>query len=65
MNESLILKISQALTLILGTAFTSFNLFSFTVVKNGYYFKDTNQYWLAFGITLLVTNYLIKNWKKL
>jgi uncharacterized ion transporter superfamily protein YfcC len=65
MNKSLILKISQALTLVLGVAFTSFNLFSFTVVKNGYYFKDANQYWLAFGVMLLAANYLIKNWKKL
>jgi len=65
MDKSLILKISQALTLVLGTAFTSFNLLSFTVTKNGYYFKDANQYWLAFGVTLLAANYLIKNWKKL
>ena len=65
MNKTLILKISQALTLILGVAFTSFNLISFTVVKNGYYYKDANQYWLAFGLTLLAANYLIKNWNKL
>ena len=65
MDKSLILKISQALTLIIGAAFTSFNLISFTVVKNGYYFKDANQYWLAFGVMLLTANYLIKNWKKL
>ena len=65
MNKALILKISQATTLVIGLAFTSFNLFSFTVVKSGYYFKDTNQYWLAFGVSLLAINYLIKNWKKL
>lgn len=65
MKNALILKISQATTLVVGLAFTSFNLFSFTVVKNGYYFKDTNQYWLAFGVSLLAANYLIKNWKKL
>jgi len=65
MNKALILKISQATTLVIGLAFTSFNLFSFTVVKSGYYFKDANQYWLAFGVSLLAINYLIKNWKKL
>ena len=65
MNKTLILKISQAATLVTGLAFTSFNLFSFTVVKSGYYFKDANQYWLAFGVSLLAINYLIKNWKKL
>lgn len=65
MNKTLILKISQAATLVTGLAFTSFNLFSFTVVKSGYYFKDANQYWLAFGVSLLAISYLIKNWKKL
>jgi len=65
MDKSLILKISQAATLVTGLAFTSFNLISFTVVKNGYYFKDDNQYWLAFGVSLLAINYLIKNWKNL
>lgn len=65
MDKTLILKISQATTLVLGAAFTSFNLFSFTVAKNGYYFKDDNQYWLALGVSLLAVNYLIKNWKKL
>ena len=65
MNKSLILKISQAITLVVGIAFTSYNLISFTVVKSGYYFKDANQYWLAFGMSLLAINYLIKNWKNL
>lgn len=65
MDKTLILKISQALTLILGVAFTSFNLMSFTVVKHGYYFKDANQFWLAFGVSLLAAHYLVKNWKKL
>lgn len=65
MDKALILKTSQALTLVLGTAFTSFNLISFTVGKSGYYFKDNNQYWLAFGVSLLAVNYLIKNWKKM
>ncbi len=65
MDKTLVLKISQAVALITGIAFTSFNLFSFTVVKSGYYFKDTNQYWLAFGVSLLAINYLIKNWNKL
>ncbi|GMR15882.1 MAG: hypothetical protein BMS9Abin31_0176 [Gammaproteobacteria bacterium] len=65
MDKTLILKISQAITLVTGLAFTSFNLFSFTVVKSGYYFKDNNQYWLAFGVSLLAIYYLIKNWKNL
>jgi|LGVF01.2.fsa_nt_gb uncharacterized ion transporter superfamily protein YfcC len=65
MNKSLILKVSQATSLILGVAFTSFNLISFTVVKNGYYFKDDNQYWLALGVSLLAVNYVMRNWKKM
>ena len=65
MDKILILKISQAVSLILGVAFTSFNLISFTVVKNGYYFKDDKQYWLALGVSLLAVNYLIKNWKNM
>lgn len=64
MNKTLILKITQSITLITGLAFTSFNLFAFTVVKSGYYYKDENQYWLAFGVSMLAVTYLIKNWKK-
>ncbi len=65
MDKTLILKIVQAITLITGLAFTSFNLFAFTVVKSGYYYKDANQYWLALGVSLLAINYLVKNWNKL
>jgi len=65
MDKSLILKIAQAASLVIGVALTGFNLISFTVVKNGYYFKDDNQYWLALGLSLLAVNYVIKNWNKM
>jgi len=61
----LILKISQAISLLIGVIFTSYNLFSLKVVKNGYYYNDDNQLWLAFGLSFLTITYLIRNWNKL
>ncbi|MCK5722084.1 MAG: hypothetical protein KAI84_06060 [Gammaproteobacteria bacterium] len=68
MNQELkilILKISQAISLLIGVIFTSYNLFSLKVVKNGYYYNDDNQLWLAFGLCFLTITYLIRNWNKL
>ena len=63
--QSLVLKVTQVIMLLTGVALTSFNLFSFKVVKNGYYFNDANQTWLAVGITAIAVFYVIKNWEKL
>lgn len=58
-------KIIQVTTLLVGIAFTTYNLTSFKVDKFGYFFNDDNQIWLAFGLTCLALYYVIKNWKKL
>ncbi len=63
--QDLALKLTQVITFLLGVAFTTYNLFSFKIAKNGYYFNDDNQIWLAFGISSLAAAYLIKNRKKL
>jgi len=63
--QALILKISHVVTLLLGVAFTTYNLFSFKVSKGAYYFQDENQTWLAVGATAIAVSYIIKNWKKL
>ena len=63
--QVLVLKVVQVATLLTGVAFTAYNLFSFKVVKNGYYFQDQNQTWLAFGVTAIAISYIIKNWKNL
>lgn len=51
--------------LLTGVSFTTYNLFSFKVVKNGYYYIDDNQTWLAVGVTAMAISYVIKNWNKL
>lgn len=63
--QTLALKITQTITFLAGVLFTTYNLFSFKVVKNGYYFKDENQTWLAVGVCLLAAAYVIKNWNKI
>ena len=63
--QALALKLVQVIALLTGTAFTAYNIFSFKVVKNGYYFQDDNQTWLAVGVTLIAASYIIKNWKTL
>ncbi len=68
MNQELkilILKISQAISLLIGVIFTSYNLFSLKVIEKGYYYHDDNQLWLAFGLSFLTITYLIRNWNKL
>ncbi len=63
--QVLALKITQVVMLLVGVAFTTFNLFSFKVGTKGYYFQDTNQTWLAVGVTAITIAYIIKNWKKM
>ena len=63
--QALALKITQVISFLIGVIFTTYNLFSFKVAKNGYYFNDDNQTWLAFGISFLAIAYIIKNWNKL
>lgn len=63
--KALALKIIQIVSLLAGVALTSYNVFSFKVVKNGYYFQDANQTWLAVGVTAITVFYIIKNWKNM
>ena len=63
--QALVLKLVQVAMLLTGVAFTAYNLFSFKVVKNGYYYIDDNQTWLAVGVTAITISYVIKNWNKL
>lgn len=63
--QTLVLKLTQVVTFLVGVMFTTYNLFSFKVAKNGYYFNDDNQTWLAFGLSFLAVTYVIKNWKTL
>lgn len=61
----LALKLTQIISFLIGVLFTTYNLFSFKVAKNGYYFNDDNQTWLAFGVGFLAIAYVIKNWNKI
>ena len=63
--QSLTLKASQVISFLVGVFLTTYNLFSFKVAKNGYYFNDENQIWLAVGLSSLAVAYIIKNWNKL
>lgn len=63
--QALVLKATQVFMFLAGVAFTSFNIFSFKVVKNGYYYNDASQIWLAVGITAIAASYVIKNWKNM
>jgi len=59
------IKLLQATSLLTGVMLTAYNLISFKVVKNGYYFHDENQIWFAIGVTAITTSFVIKNWKNL
>ena len=63
--QALVLKLIQVSMLLTGVALTAYNLFSFKVVKNGYYYIDDNQTWLAVGATAIAISYVIKNWKNM
>ena len=63
--QALVLKTTQVVFFLIGVFLTTYNLFSFKVAKNGYYFNDDNQTWLAVGICSLAIAYVIKNRNKL
>lgn len=63
--QTLTIKLAQVITFLTGIFLTTYNLFSFKVAKNGYYFNDTNQTWLAVGLCSLAVAYVIKNWNKI
>ena len=63
--QTLALKLVQIIAFMTGVFLVTYNLFSFKIAKNGYYFNDDNQLWLAFGISFLAVAYIIKNWTKL
>ena len=63
--KALALKLVHIGMLLTGIALTVYNLFSFKVVKNGYYYIDDNQTWLAVGVTAIAISYVIRNWNKL
>jgi hypothetical protein len=63
--QILALKIGKIITFLIGMFLTTYNLFSFKIAKNGYYFNDDNQIWLAVGVCFLTITYVIKNWNKL
>jgi len=62
---ALALKLTQVTSFLAGVFLTTYNIFSFKVAKNGYYFNDENQAWLAAGVCALAIAYVIKNWNKL
>ena len=47
-----------------GSAVAVYHLFAFKGDKFGIYYRDGDQYWLAFGVGMLVLGYFIKNWNK-
>ena len=62
---ALAVKLAQVTALLTGVIFTTYNIFSFKVARNGYYFQDDNQTWLAVGVAFLAVAYAIKNWNKI
>jgi len=63
--QTLVLKLVQIIAFLTGVLLTTYNLFSFKIAKNGYYFNDDNQTWLAIGVGSLALAYVIKNWNKI
>lgn len=60
-----ILKSVQAVTYVVGLALVIYNLSAVKVDKFGYFFNDTNQLWLAIGVSIVTVGLIIKNWNKL
>lgn len=60
----IILKALYSVLFVLGTSLITYNLFAVKVDKFGYYFKDTNQVWLAVGVGVFVAGLMVKNWNK-
>ena len=48
-----------------GSALTAYNFTAFKTDKYGLYFHDDNQFWLATGVGILITGWVIRNWKKI
>lgn len=65
-TKKLVIKLTQAVSLTLGSAFIAYNITAFKVEKHGsYYFLDPNQTWLAIGVGLIFLGWIVKNWNKL
>lgn len=47
----------------LGSSIAAYHLFAFKGDKFGIYYRDGDQYWLAFGVGMVVLGWFIKNWK--
>ena len=63
--QQLGLKIAQSVLYVLGYALTVYNLFAFKLTKAGsIYYNDTNQLWLALGVGMIASAYIIRNWNK-
>ena len=58
-------KAIVSVCLILGSMFTSYNLIAFKTDKAAFYYNDDNQFWLAFGISILALSWIVRNWKKI
>lgn len=60
-----ILKSVQAVAYTVGASLIIYNLSAIKVDKFGYFFKDSNQLWLAIGVGIVTVGLTIKNWNKL
>ena len=48
-----------------GLALAFYNITAFRTDQYGLYFKDENQLWLAIGVSMLATGWLIRSWNRL
>lgn len=48
-----------------GSALAAYHIIAFRTDKFGLYFQDENQLWFALGVGLLITGWVIRNWKKI
>lgn len=48
-----------------GAALAAYNFTAFKSDKYGVYFQDDNQFWLAIGVALVMTGWVVRNWKKI
>jgi hypothetical protein len=60
-----ILKYTQAVAYVVGSALIAHNLFAVKVDKHGYFWMDSNELWLAIGVGVFAIGHVIRNWKKL
>jgi len=56
-------RIIVATLVTLGSTIAAYHLFAFKGDKYGIYYRDPDQYWLAFGVGMVVLGWFIKNWK--